>query len=110
ISLAHVLPAVVAVAAPGADIVLLIKPQFEVGRTGVKEGLVTDPGRRVDAVAQVLWDAWDAGLGTHGLIGSPIVGTHGNAEFVVRFAHRSGDESDGNPTAWLAEVDRLAGP
>src|SRR5690606_6103565 len=41
ISLAHVLPAVVAVAAPAAAIVLLIKPQFEVGRTGVKEGLVT---------------------------------------------------------------------
>lgn len=109
ISLAHVLPAVVAVAAPAAAIVLLIKPQFEVGRTGVKEGLVTDPGRRADAVAGVLWDAWDAGLGTHGLIGSPIVGTHGNAEFVAHFVQRSADEEHGNPTEWLSTVNRLAG-
>lgn len=107
ISLTHVLPAVAAVAAPDADIVLLIKPQFEVGRTGVREGLVTDPGRRADAIATVLWAAWDAGLGTHGLIASPIVGTHGNAEFVAHL--RPGIAEDrGNPTAWLGDVDRLS--
>lgn len=107
ISLTHVLPAVAAVAAPDADIVLLIKPQFEVGRTGVREGLVTDPGRRADAIATVLWAAWDAGLGTHGLIASPVVGTHGNAEFVAHL--RPGIAEDrGNPTAWLGDVDRLS--
>lgn len=107
ISLTHVLPAVAAVAAPDADIVLLIKPQFEVGRTGVREGLVTDPGRRADAIATVLWAAWDAGLGTHGLIASPVVGTHGNAEFVAHL--RPGIAEDrGNPTAWLDDVDRLS--
>lgn len=107
ISLTHVLPAVATVAAPDADIVLLIKPQFEVGRTGVREGLVTDPGRRADAIATVLWAAWDAGLGTHGLIASPVVGTHGNAEFVAHL--RPGIAEDrGNPTAWLGDVDRLS--
>ncbi|SFI17949.1 MULTISPECIES: TlyA family RNA methyltransferase [Microbacterium] len=107
ISLGHVLPAVAGVAAPDADIVLLIKPQFEVGRTGVREGLVTDPGRRADAVATVLWSAWDAGLGTHGLIASPIIGTHGNAEYVVHL--QPGATADhGNPTVWLDEVERLS--
>lgn len=109
ISLAHVLPAVAAVMAPDADIVLLIKPQFEVGRTGVREGLVTDPGKRADAVANVLWSAWDAGLATHGLIASPIIGTHGNAEFVAHLRAIGDDREAGNPTQWLSTVNRLAG-
>ncbi len=104
ISLAHVLPSAAAVAAPGADLVLLIKPQFEVGRTAVKGGLVTNPALRIDAVTGVLWSAWDQGLGTCGIIASPIVGTHGNAEFVVHLAPGRGS----NPTDWLDEVERLA--
>jgi len=109
ISLAHVLPAVVDVVAPDADIVLLIKPQFEVGRTGVREGLVTDPGRRADAVANVLWTAWDTGLGTCGIVASPIVGTHGNAEYVAHFRAVAEAPGSGNPTQWLSTVNRLAG-
>lgn len=109
ISLAHVLPAVALVAAPDADIVLLIKPQFEVGRTGIREGVVTDAGKRADAVAGVLWSAWDAGLGTHGLISSPIVGTHGNAEYLTHLRVRDSDPERGNPTEWLSTVNRLAG-
>lgn len=104
ISLEHVLPAVAGVCAPGADIVLLIKPQFEVGRTGVREGVVRNAGLRADATAAVLWAAWDAGLGTCGLIASPIAGTHGNAEYLVHL--RPG--VDGNPTEWLSTVNRLA--
>lgn len=111
ISLGHVLPAVESVAAESADIILLVKPQFEVGRSGVREGLVTDPGRRAEAVADVLWSAWDAGLGTFGIIASPIVGTHGNAEYVAHLRHRTGDDAaaPGNPTEWLSTVNRLAG-
>ena len=105
ISLAHVLPAVTAVAAPDADVVLLIKPQFEVGRTSVKGGLVTNPVLRADAVAGVLWAAWDAGLGTLGFVSSPIAGTHGNSEYIAHFAPGRGS----NPTEWLGTVNRLAG-
>ncbi|MCM3696338.1 TlyA family RNA methyltransferase [Microbacterium oleivorans] len=107
ISLTHVLPAAAAVCARDADLVLLVKPQFEVGRTGVREGLVTDAGRRADAVATVLWAAWDAGLGTHGVIASPIAGTHGNREFLIHL--RPGTSDDVNPTQWLDTVNRLAG-
>jgi 23S rRNA (cytidine1920-2'-O)/16S rRNA (cytidine1409-2'-O)-methyltransferase len=110
ISLAHVLAPAAAVAAPDADLVVLIKPQFEVGRTGVKEGLVTDPGRRVEAVADALWAAWDAGLGVHGLIASPIVGTHGNREYLAHLRpHPASTDGPGNPTEWLDTVNRLAG-
>lgn len=107
ISLEHVLPAVVSVCSPGSDVVLLVKPQFEVGRTAVKGGLVTDPGLRADAVTGVLWSAWDAGLGTHGVIASPLVGTHGNQEYVVHLCIRAGEA--GNPTQWIHTVDELAG-
>lgn len=105
ISLSHVLPAARSVAAPGADLVLLIKPQFEVGRTAVKGGLVTNPTLRADAVAGVLWAAWDAGLGTCGIVSSPIAGTHGNAEYIAHLALGRGS----NPTEWLSTVNRLAG-
>ncbi len=106
ISLGLVLPAVKTVAAPGADIVLLVKPQFEVGRTAVKGGLVTNDDLRADAVAGVLWAAWDAGLGTAGVLPSPIVGTHGNAEYLVHL--RDADAAGArNPTEWLGVVDAL---
>ncbi|WP_375384607.1 TlyA family RNA methyltransferase [uncultured Microbacterium sp.] len=105
ISLAHVLAPIRSVLAPGADAVLLIKPQFEVGRTAVKGGLVTDAAARADAVSGVLWSAWDAGLQTAGIISSPLLGTHGNAEFVAHLAVHRGS----NPTEWLSTVSRLAG-
>jgi 23S rRNA (cytidine1920-2'-O)/16S rRNA (cytidine1409-2'-O)-methyltransferase len=105
ISLSHVLPAARSVAASDADLVLLIKPQFEVGRTAVKGGLVTNPVLRADAVAGVLWAAWDAGLGTCGLVASPIAGTHGNSEYIAHLAPGRGS----NPTEWLSTVNRLAG-
>ncbi len=105
ISLTHVLPAARAVAADDADLVLLIKPQFEVGRTAVKGGLVTNATLRADAVATVLWAAWDEGLGTLGVISSPLAGTHGNLEFVAHLAPGRG----ANPTEWLGTVNRLAG-
>lgn len=103
ISLATVLPALVSVAQPEADYVLLIKPQFEVGRTGVKEGIVRDPGLREDAVNGVLWAAWDLGLQTAGLIASPIAGGAGNREYVVHLAAGAGS----SPTEWRDSVREL---
>ncbi|MDQ1135676.1 23S rRNA (cytidine1920-2'-O)/16S rRNA (cytidine1409-2'-O)-methyltransferase [Microbacterium sp. SORGH_AS 1204] len=105
ISLTHVLPAVVATAATDAEVVLLIKPQFEVGRTAVKGGLVTDPALRSDAVHGVLWAAFDEGLRTAGLIASPIVGTRGNQEYVAWFSAAHGSD----PSEWESTVTRLTG-
>ncbi|GAA1696140.1 TlyA family rRNA (cytidine-2'-O)-methyltransferase [Microbacterium sediminicola] len=105
ISLGHVMPAVAAVLAENADIVLLIKPQFEVGRTAVREGLVTAPALRADAVMGVLWEAWDLGWGVGGVVASAVVGTHGNAEFLAHLKPHSGD----NPTEWGDRVAEMAG-
>lgn len=105
ISLELILPAVAAVAASDSDIVLLVKPQFEVGRTAVRGGLVTDPATRADAVARVVWNGWDAGFGMLAITASPILGTHGNAEFLVHMAPGRGS----NPTQWRDRIDELAG-
>nr|WP_201470184.1 TlyA family RNA methyltransferase [Microbacterium hydrocarbonoxydans] len=105
ISLELVLPAVAGVAAEGADIVLLVKPQFEVGRTAVRGGLVTDPATRADAVARTVWSAWDAGLGMLGILPSPILGTHGNTEYLVHLAPGRGSD----PSEWSDRINALAG-
>jgi 23S rRNA (cytidine1920-2'-O)/16S rRNA (cytidine1409-2'-O)-methyltransferase len=102
ISLRLVLPALVE-AVPADDFVLLVKPQFEVGRGGVREGIVRDPALRNDALMNVLWAAWDLGLGTTGLAASPIVGTHGNHEYLARFQRDVGT----NPTEWIVRATEL---
>lgn len=105
ISLELVLPSVAAVAAPDADVVLLVKPQFEVGRTAVRGGLVTDPATRADAVARTVWSAWDVGLGMLGILPSPVLGTQGNAEYLVHLAPGRGTD----PSEWTERIDTLAG-
>ncbi|MER7798627.1 TlyA family RNA methyltransferase [Microbacterium sp. NPDC096154] len=96
ISLSHVLPAVAQVAARDADVVLLVKPQFEVGRTRIRGGVVTDVGLRADAVTEVLFAAHDLGMGTLGVMPSPIQGTHGNVEALVHIGPHRGTP----PTEW----------
>ncbi|TFD87327.1 TlyA family RNA methyltransferase [Cryobacterium lactosi] len=105
ISLTTVLPALVATAAEGADFVLLIKPQFEVGRGGIREGVVHNAGLRADAVSGVLWAAWDLGLGVNGLIASPIAGAAGNHEYLVWLRRGTGT----NPTEWIDRITVLVG-
>ena len=105
ISLTTVLPALSATAAPDADFVLLVKPQFEVGRGGVREGVVRDAALRSEAVANVLWAAFDLGLGTAGVLSSPIAGSHGNNEYLVHLSAARGV----NPTEWMRRVEQLTG-
>jgi 23S rRNA (cytidine1920-2'-O)/16S rRNA (cytidine1409-2'-O)-methyltransferase len=106
ISLTTVLPALVDTVGTAADMILLIKPQFEVGRSGIREGVVRDPGLRRDAVERVLWAGWDLGLATAGLLPSPIVGSSGNREYLVWFSEVSG----ANPTEWRSELSQLDAP
>ncbi|WP_430593309.1 TlyA family RNA methyltransferase [Humidisolicoccus flavus] len=104
ISLGLVFAAADAAVAPDADWIVLVKPQFEVGRLGVKEGIVHDAGLRAEAIEQVLWAAWDLGLGTRGLIPSPITGSHGNREYLLWLNRAQGS----NPSEWLDEARRIA--
>jgi len=106
ISLTQVLPALGSAAAEDADLVVLIKPQFEVGRQGVREGIVRDAALRADAIRNVLWAAWDLGLGAGGLIASPLPGTGGNREYLAWLTRGTED-----PSGLLepARLSRLAG-
>ena len=103
ISLITVLPALVATVGLDADFVLLVKPQFEVGRTGIREGIVRDAGLRDDAVMGVLWAAWDISLGTAGVIPSPLAGNSGNHEYLVWLSAKAGS----NPTQWTQQVSAM---
>ena len=105
ISLTVVLPALRASATDDADFVLLVKPQFEVGRGGVREGVVRDAGLRAEAVSNVLWSAFDVGLGTACVLSSPIAGGHGNLEYLVHLSAARG----ANPTEWSGRVDEVTG-
>jgi 23S rRNA (cytidine1920-2'-O)/16S rRNA (cytidine1409-2'-O)-methyltransferase len=84
ISLTLVLPALAACAAPDADFVLMVKPQFEVGKGRVGAGgVVRDPADRADAVRQVAGAAAQLGLGVRGITASPLPGPAGNVEYFL---------------------------
>jgi len=85
ISLKLALPPALSLAAKGAWTVLLVKPQFEVGRGAVgKGGIVRDPAAREAALASVAdFIATQAGWRTLGFIESPIAGGDGNVEYLL---------------------------
>jgi 23S rRNA (cytidine1920-2'-O)/16S rRNA (cytidine1409-2'-O)-methyltransferase len=84
ISLSLVLPALAAVSRPDADFVLMVKPQFEVGREKLGAGgVVRDPSLRRAAVLDVAESAYDVGLGTLGIAASPLPGPAGNVEYFL---------------------------
>ena len=84
ISLTVALPALRAVAAPNADLLLMVKPQFEVGRERLGSGgVVRDPVLRADAVVEVARAAGKLGLTTVDVVRSPLEGPSGNVEFFL---------------------------
>ena len=90
ISLRHILPALPPFLRAGADVVALVKPQFEAGRDEVgKGGLVTDPAVHEAVLARVTADAAAAGLRrASAMTPSPITGATGNQEFFLHLRHR----------------------
>jgi 23S rRNA (cytidine1920-2'-O)/16S rRNA (cytidine1409-2'-O)-methyltransferase len=84
ISLTLVLPALVRCAQRDADYVLMVKPQFEVGKDRVGAGgVVRDPAARADAVRIVTDSAAGLGLGVQGSTASPLPGPAGNVEYFI---------------------------
>jgi 23S rRNA (cytidine1920-2'-O)/16S rRNA (cytidine1409-2'-O)-methyltransferase len=85
ISLHLVLPALVSVATADADLVPMVKPQFEVGREALGAGgVVREPERRAAAVAAVAATAYEEhGLGVAGVTASPLPGPAGNVEYFL---------------------------
>lgn len=83
ISLEIVLPAMHATATPEAEFLLMVKPQFEVGRESVGDGVIRDPQLRAGAVRKVASRAAALGLSTRGVVASPLPGPSGNVEFFL---------------------------
>jgi 23S rRNA (cytidine1920-2'-O)/16S rRNA (cytidine1409-2'-O)-methyltransferase len=96
IGLAKVLPAVGELLEPSAEILALVKPQFEAGKARVgKRGVVRDPAVHADVLRQVIEAAGELGWAVRGLTWSPIAGPEGNIEFWVRLARETvGAEAD----------------
>jgi len=94
ISLRHILPALPPFLEPSADLIALVKPQFEAGRDEVgKRGLVTDPAVHAAVIARVTEAAAASGLERLNMAPSPITGATGNQEFFLHL--RPGPRSRG---------------
>lgn len=84
ISLSLVAPQLAVLGAGDTDWILLVKPQFEVGRELVgKGGIVRDPAVHAAAIDQAVCALGEVGVGVIGLVGSSIRGTEGNREFLI---------------------------
>jgi 23S rRNA (cytidine1920-2'-O)/16S rRNA (cytidine1409-2'-O)-methyltransferase len=109
ISLRSVLPALVDVATPDAEFVVLVKPQFEAGPANVGSGgVVRDPGvwRRV---LNEVGDAFRShGIGVLGVVTSPLRGPAGNVEFLLH-GRRGVDDAAVELDAAVIEGEGLSG-
>ncbi len=87
ISLRTVSPALLGLAADGADLVLLVKPQFEAGRAEASRarGVIRDPVVWTRALQEVVAAYDDGGAGLQGVMASPLRGAEGNVEFLAHF-------------------------
>jgi 23S rRNA (cytidine1920-2'-O)/16S rRNA (cytidine1409-2'-O)-methyltransferase len=101
ISVLKILPALRSVLTEEAEVVTLVKPQFEVGRTQVgRGGIVKDPALHRDCVAGVAAGARALGYALRGVCASPIQGAEGNREFFLHLGASGPSLSD----AELAEA------
>jgi len=91
ISATYIIPALSKCLREGADYILLIKPQFEVGKDAIgKGGIVKDEKARIAAVNKVVNFAKEHGFECKGIIQSSIKGGDGNVEFLAHFIKKSG--------------------
>lgn len=94
ISLNLLLPAVARWLAPGADVVPLVKPQFEAGRGQVgKGGVIRDPAVHSQVLEKVANYANANGFSVHGVIRSPITGPAGNVEFLMHLRQSPSEDN-----------------
>ncbi len=108
IPLELVLPALASVAAPDADFLLMVKPQFEVGREAVGDGVVREPLLRTSAVRGVATAAIDLGLRVAGVVASPLPGPSGNVEYFLWLVGPGGRMGDAGALSGPALDDEIA--
>jgi 23S rRNA (cytidine1920-2'-O)/16S rRNA (cytidine1409-2'-O)-methyltransferase len=104
ISVKTALPPVLALAQPGWQALVLVKPQFEAGRADAPKGVVRDAGTRRRVVREVAESLLAAGAATHGVVDSGLPGPKGNHEFVLHLVHRERPELAPELDAWIADA------
>jgi 23S rRNA (cytidine1920-2'-O)/16S rRNA (cytidine1409-2'-O)-methyltransferase len=83
ISLSKVLPTLKSLLSPNGKVVLLVKPQFEVGAGETKKGIVREESKREEALRSIMESAVSAGFVVQGKKESPVVGGSGNIEYLL---------------------------
>ena len=109
ISLDKILPALWELLAPPREAVLLVKPQFEVGRERVgKKGVVRDSATQADAIFQVWKAARALGWEERGLTWSPLLGPAGNIEYLLWLGGDRQQQSEQNTVEESVMKERIA--
>ncbi|PFG38344.1 23S rRNA (cytidine1920-2'-O)/16S rRNA (cytidine1409-2'-O)-methyltransferase [Georgenia soli] len=111
ISLTLVLPALARAAAPDADLLLMVKPQFEVGKERLGHGgVVRDTAQHVESVLKVAAAAAEEGLDTWAVVPSPLPGPSGNVEYFVALRRNHPRALHGTALTAAAERAVQTGP
>jgi 23S rRNA (cytidine1920-2'-O)/16S rRNA (cytidine1409-2'-O)-methyltransferase len=109
ISLTSVLPALAECAQADTDFVLMVKPQFEVGKDRIGDGVVRDHELRVSAVVKVVESATKQGLDAWGVVASPLPGPSGNVEYFLwlrKSGHAIGGRAPVDQSSMESEIRR----
>ncbi|MBM2822703.1 MAG: TlyA family methyltransferase [Thermoleophilia bacterium] len=104
ISVTKALPPVLALAKPGWEAVVLVKPQFEAGRAEVGRGVVRDPQVQRKVLESVIEAARAWGGDTVGVVDSGLPGPKGNREFFVHLVNRAAQSNPDDIDSWIAEA------
>jgi 23S rRNA (cytidine1920-2'-O)/16S rRNA (cytidine1409-2'-O)-methyltransferase len=104
ISVRKALPPALALAAPGWEAVVLVKPQFEAGRAETRRGVVRDPGVWLRVLGEAAEDAlgWEAQVA--GVVDSGLPGPKGNREFFLHLVHRERPERPHELERWIEDA------
>ena len=104
VSATKALPPVLALARPGWEALVLVKPQFEAGPANVPKGVVRDPEVQRKAVETVVDAARDWGGDTVGVVDSGLPGPKGNREFFVHLVNRPPTSDPDDIDRWITEA------
>jgi 23S rRNA (cytidine1920-2'-O)/16S rRNA (cytidine1409-2'-O)-methyltransferase len=104
ISVTKALPPVLALAAPGWEALVLVKPQFEAGRADVRKGVVRDPEVQRKVLESVIEAAREWGADTIGVVDSGLPGPKGNREFFVHLVNRAAQSQTDDIDRWIADA------
>ena len=104
ISVTKALPPVLALAAPGWEALVLVKPQFEAGRGEGVKGVVRDPAVQREVLERVIAASRAWGGVPTGVVDSGLPGPKGNREFFVHLRHGPGEPNPDDRERWIADA------